>query len=144
MGGQGTVYAATALGSRKPLAIKALHRHLAEDPRHVAALAEEAAHARYIEHPHVCRVLDVGRAHGVPFLVMERLAGVSFGRLDALRRVDGEPGDAPSWRLAVASVLHDAASGLHAGAYCDVAGRDHARAAPPRREAFEPRGVRGR
>ena len=124
VGGQGAVHAATRTDSDAPLAIKVLHAHLAEDPRHVAALMDEAELALHVDHPNVCRVLELGRAEGVPFLVMERLDGVSFGRLDDLRTERLEQGHDESWRLALTSVIHDAARGLHAAHTATTASGD--------------------
>ncbi|MEM1416873.1 MAG: protein kinase, partial [Myxococcota bacterium] len=114
VGGQGTVHAATREGSERRLAIKVLHEHLAADPKQREAFAEEAELTLRVAHPNVCRVYASGQAEGLPYIVMERLDGVSFARLDDGRRDVGEPGDAKGWRLCAISVLHDAALGLHA------------------------------
>ena len=77
-GGMGAVYAARDEILGRPVAIKVLASHLAEDPVNRARFQREArAAARLSNHPNVVTVYDVGEHDGRPFLVMELMAGGS-------------------------------------------------------------------
>jgi serine/threonine protein kinase len=91
-GGMGVVFAARHLWTERRVAIKLLRPELSaltllESTR----LIQEARTTTRLEHPHVVQVLDMGRTDdGVPYLVMERLEGVTLkqelearGRLSA-------------------------------------------------------------
>lgn len=85
-GGMGRVYA-TAGSSARPVVIKLLHEALQGDPFFVNRFIEEARTARAVQHRNVVRVLDDGLTPtGLPYLVMERVAGESLG---AMIRRDG-------------------------------------------------------
>ncbi|MDB4958479.1 MAG: serine/threonine protein kinase [Myxococcales bacterium] len=74
-GGMGTVYAAEQLSPRRQVAIKVLHG------RHESTLARfktEAQIMARLDHPGIARVLEAGEAAGHPFLVMERVPGVTL------------------------------------------------------------------
>ncbi|HSU42394.1 MAG TPA: protein kinase, partial [Polyangiaceae bacterium] len=75
-GGMGVVVAAVHRQLGTPVAIKFLFPRGAEREREIARSLNEARAAASITSPHVVRVFDVDvRADGVPFIVMELLAG---------------------------------------------------------------------
>ncbi|MCB9577899.1 MAG: protein kinase [Polyangiaceae bacterium] len=74
-GGMGEVYAAVHVTLHKRVAIKVLHRQMAEDPVIVARFVREGQAASRIRHPHTVDVTDVGVIDGIPCLVMEYLDG---------------------------------------------------------------------
>ncbi len=75
-GGMGVVVAAVHRQLGTPVAIKFLLPRGAEREREIARSLNEARAAASITSPHVVRVFDVDvRADGLPFIVMELLAG---------------------------------------------------------------------
>lgn len=87
-GGMGTVYRATDLELRREVAVKVLSAtSQSSDARE--RLVREARAAAALNHPHIVTIHDVGEAGGVPFLVMELVAGprLSQARPTDLARV---------------------------------------------------------
>lgn len=83
-GGMGVVYEATSRGG-EPLAVKLLHPDHAADPVAARRFHHEALAMRRVRHANVVRVLDHSDAGDPdPFLVMERIEGLSLGTI--LRR----------------------------------------------------------
>jgi serine/threonine-protein kinase len=83
-GGMGVVYGATRVADGERVAMKFLHASFAAVSDLVKRFEREAAAMRRMQHPTLVAILDAGVASGVPFLVMERLAGRSLG--DVLER----------------------------------------------------------
>lgn len=83
-GGMGVVWAATHVVTRKPVAVKLLHRSDDLDPRFVDRFLREARAATAVEHPNVVAIHDVLELDDqTPMMVMELLEGESLGaRLD--------------------------------------------------------------
>jgi eukaryotic-like serine/threonine-protein kinase len=77
-GGMGYVIRAWHLELHERVAIKMLLPKSADDPETVTRFLREGRAAVKIKSEHVCRVLDVGRAGPVPFIVMEYLDGVDL------------------------------------------------------------------
>jgi len=74
-GGMATVYEALDVRLDRIVAIKVMHRHLAEDPDFVARFQREARSAARLAHPHVVGVFDQGTADGLVYLAMEYVPG---------------------------------------------------------------------
>ena len=112
-GGMGAVYLALRLaadGSRRPVAIKYLHAHLADDPEIVAHFVDEARIASRIIHPNVVRVEDVEMIGERLVIVMEYVDGVPLSVV--LKAVRARETLLPL--PVVRRILHDALLGLHA------------------------------
>jgi serine/threonine-protein kinase len=78
-GGCGEVYVAahTRLGCE--VAVKVLHRSLARDPQALPRFRREAEITAALQHPHIVQIFDFNvTEQGVPYLVMELLAGQSL------------------------------------------------------------------
>ncbi|MBP6633347.1 MAG: protein kinase [Kofleriaceae bacterium] len=95
VGGVATVHRATerrADGSERVVALKRLLPHLASDETFVRAFVREAKLASLLNHPHVVRVLDLGRVGTVYFIAMEFVPGRDLRRvLRQCHRVCGPP-----------------------------------------------------
>jgi hypothetical protein len=77
-GGMGVVYEAedTRLGRR--VAVKMLPPEMATEAKAVTRFLREGKAAATLNHPNICGVLDVGEDGGQPFIVMERLSGMTL------------------------------------------------------------------
>ena len=84
-GGQGSVYEATHIRLRQPVAIKFLHVHRGQSAARVERLFREARAAFRVRSEHVARVIDVDMIDEAPFIVMEYLRGVDLKTLIATR-----------------------------------------------------------
>jgi formylglycine-generating enzyme required for sulfatase activity len=83
-GGMGSVYIGRqrgAAGFERLVAIKRMHRHVAESPEQVSAFLDEARLASSIRHPNVVGVHDVHQLGDEIVLVMDYVDGVSVARL---------------------------------------------------------------
>jgi serine/threonine-protein kinase len=89
-GGMGEVYRAHDLELGQPVALKFLSA-LRSDERARARLRTEVRLARQIAHPSVCRVYDIGEAHGELYLSMEYVDGEDLAAL--LTRIGRLPVD---------------------------------------------------
>ena len=74
-GGMATVYEALDVRLDRVVALKVMHRHLAEDPDFVARFQREARAAARLAHPHVVGVFDQGASDGLVYLAMEYVPG---------------------------------------------------------------------
>jgi serine/threonine-protein kinase len=84
-GGMGIVVGATHLQLGQRVAIKFIRQQTSQDEHAVARFIREARAAVALSDEHVTRVLDVATLEsGVPYMVMEYLAGVDLGQV--LRR----------------------------------------------------------
>src|SRR5262245_3759964 len=70
-GGMGTVYRARQLSLDKWVAVKVLHRDMANEPKFVARFEREALSSSRLDHPNSLRVLDFGEDAGLLYLVMK-------------------------------------------------------------------------
>ncbi len=93
---------------RKPIVIKRLHPHLAEDPEFVTMFMDEARLAGRLQHPNVVEAHEVGQVGENYFIAMEFLDG------QALRRIQTR---ADKVGLALRelgyAIIVDVLSGLH-------------------------------
>jgi serine/threonine protein kinase len=81
-GGMGIVTDATHMHLQKAVALKCVRPELLEDEEMVARFLNEARIAANLRNEHVARVLDFGKTEaGIPYLVMERLEGMSLAAL---------------------------------------------------------------
>jgi eukaryotic-like serine/threonine-protein kinase len=81
-GGMGIVTEATHLHLQKSVALKCVRPEFLEDEAMVGRFLTEARIAANLKNEHVARVLDFGKTEaGVPYLVMERLEGMSLAAL---------------------------------------------------------------
>jgi Tol biopolymer transport system component len=71
----GEVYKARDTRLDRTVAVKVLPEHVAADPEFTQRFMREARTLAALSHPHICPVFDVGRQHGIDFLVMEYLEG---------------------------------------------------------------------
>ncbi len=88
-GGMAELFLARQDGPRgfaKPIALKLLHAHVAEDPEFVAMFEREARVAAGLTHPNIVQVLDVGVAGGEHFLALEHVHGRDLRRVLAAQR----------------------------------------------------------
>lgn len=72
-GGMGEVYRATDTRLGRTVALKVLPAQVAGDPGLRARLEREAKAISSLNHPHICRLHDIGHQDGIDFLVMEYL-----------------------------------------------------------------------
>jgi serine/threonine-protein kinase len=77
-GGMAAVYKARDSETGQLVAIKIGHRFLALDPTNFERFKREFTAVRELRHPHLVETLDFGEAGGLPYLVMEFVAGQSL------------------------------------------------------------------
>lgn len=116
-GGMANVYLARAEGSpgfQKLVALKRIHRHLADEREYLEMFLDEARIASRITHPNVCSVFDFGEADGDYFIAMEYLLGEPLSRVH--RRVLANADERRSALLParMARIIAQACEGLHA------------------------------
>jgi len=79
------VYAADQIDPPQQVAIKVLHMAAAEA---LARFHAEVEIMKRLEHPSIARVIEAGEANGHPFMVMERIDGVTLDVYVAQRKPD--------------------------------------------------------
>ena len=90
-GGMATVYLAQDDELDRPVAIKVLAGHLADDPAFRDRFVREARLAAQLSHPNVVQIYDSGEDDGTPYIVMECVEGGSLAdELDAETRLDSD------------------------------------------------------
>jgi serine/threonine-protein kinase len=80
-GGMGTVYEAIYCpegGFERPVAIKRIHPHLAQEESFVTFFRNEAELSARLVHPNIVQVLDFGSVDGTYFLAMELVDGLTL------------------------------------------------------------------
>ncbi len=105
-GAMGTVYLSHQISLERPVALKILHRHLAEDRRYVERIMKEARTAASFNHPNLIQAYAVGEENGICFLAMEYVEGRSLE--DLLAEVTRLSADH------AADIICQVAAGLHA------------------------------
>ncbi len=110
-GAMGVLYLARRDGASefsRPVAIKVIHDHLAQNARFCRMFIDEAKLSARIDHPNVVRVEEFGKADGRYYLVMEYVYGVSLAQAIGVLHTAGRiPID-----IAVAIAI-EVAGGLH-------------------------------
>ena len=107
-GGMGVVYEAEDTRLGRHVAIKFLPDNLTGDPKAMERFEREARAASLLNHPSICTIHEVEDHNGHPFIVMEKLEGVSLKQ-----RIRGNPMDVDDL-LEVALQVADALSASHA------------------------------
>lgn len=94
-GGMSEIFLADDLKLGLPVALKVLAPEMEADPGWLDRFLDEVRIARRLSHPNICRVYDVGEAHGRHFLTMEHIDGEDLailidvdGRLPLPRAVE--------------------------------------------------------
>ncbi len=112
-GGMAAVYLGRLNGEEgfgRPVAIKRLHPHLAEEPQFVSMFLDEARLAARIQHPNVVPTLDVVKLGRELFIVMEYVRGESLAALLKVVTSTGVTIPVP----VVAAITIGVLNGLHA------------------------------
>ena len=91
-GGMGVVYQAVQLSLGRPVALKLIAPHLADEEGFRERFVRESRLSASIDHPHIVPVYGAGEADGVPYIAMRFVDGVnmrvaiaSAGRLEPAR-----------------------------------------------------------
>src|SRR3954452_14168092 len=74
-GGMSTVYRAFDTTLERRVAIKLMHRPLAQDSDQLERFRREARAVAQLNHPHIVGVIDAGEDDGAPFIVFEFVDG---------------------------------------------------------------------
>ncbi|PYS85997.1 MAG: hypothetical protein DMF62_17395 [Acidobacteria bacterium] len=77
-GGMGEVYLADDTELDRPVAIKVLHRDVANDKERVRRFIQEARAASALNHPNILTIYEVGSLEGSRFIVSEYVNGVTL------------------------------------------------------------------
>jgi serine/threonine-protein kinase len=113
-GGMGEVFVARSFGAGgfiKPVALKRIHPHLADNIAFIHMLHDEARLAASIRHPNIVATIDVGAEGKDHFVVLDFVSGDPLSRI--LRELKKRKGAMPPWVTAwvgaqIASALHAA------------------------------------
>jgi murein DD-endopeptidase MepM/ murein hydrolase activator NlpD len=123
VGGMGEVFHAVQRGVpgfERPVILKSLLPHLAEQKDFVDQFLDEARVAATLNHPNVVSIFEVGAWRGVYYIAMEYIRGRNLSQL--LRRAYERQQTVSPY--AAAQIVHDAALGLeHAHTAADAQGR---------------------
>jgi serine/threonine-protein kinase len=108
-GGMAFVYLAVDRNLKTNVVIKVPRVSLPQEDDFVVRFEREVGSLVQLRHPHVCRILDIGRHEGLPFVVLQYLPG---GNLNDHREVgaEGSPLPTPSsglhrWLSPIAEAL---------------------------------------
>ena len=94
-GGMAAVYRGLDYRLDRPVAVKIMHPHLAEDEHFTGRFIQEARQAARLAHPNIVNVFDQGQDGQITFIVMEYLPGITlrellrdFGQLTPSQAID--------------------------------------------------------
>ncbi len=107
-GGMGIVYKAEDTLDHRLVAVKFLSEEMAADPEALERFKREARAAAMLNHPNICKVLEVGEHEGRPFLVMPLVEGLNLKQRIALQPFSVEE------MLRLASQMAEALDAAHA------------------------------
>lgn len=83
-GGMAEVYRAKVISGPRagwPVAIKRLPPNLANDPEYRDRFTSEADLSRFLDHPNIVKVLEVGEVEGIYYMAMELVDGRDLGQI---------------------------------------------------------------
>jgi serine/threonine protein kinase len=103
-GGMASVYLAVQKSLNRPVVLKILYPHLAEDEKLVQRFEREARAAAMMRHPNIIQVIDCGRHEDVAYIAMEFVEG-----MDLKKWIDAN--GAPPIEMALL-MLRDVCAGL--------------------------------
>jgi serine/threonine-protein kinase len=115
-GGMAEVYRARVLSGPREgwqVAIKRLPAQLASDPEYVDRFTSEADLSRFLDHPNIVKVLEVGDLDGVFYIMMELVDGRDLGQIVRRCKQRGIPLPI-DFAVYLAKVILDALSYAHA------------------------------
>jgi serine/threonine-protein kinase len=84
VGGMAEIFTANLVGAHgfaKPVVLKRILPHLAEDEKFVNMFIDEARIASLLQHPNLVQVFDFGQVDGRYYIAMEHVRGVDCSRL---------------------------------------------------------------
>jgi serine/threonine protein kinase len=79
-GGMAAVFLGEHITLQRPMAVKILHDHLADDPDLLARFKAEAQSVAALRHPNIVQVTDFDVFEGRPYFAMEYVRGVTLAK----------------------------------------------------------------
>jgi len=98
-GGMGVVYLAEHVSLKEKYALKILPKAVCDDPDFVERFFIEARVMAKLDHPHLVRVFNMGKAEGVYFLVMDYITGPEGGSYNLHNLLESHGGKLPPEEL---------------------------------------------
>jgi serine/threonine-protein kinase len=74
-GGMGEVYKGVQLSMGRTVAIKLMHKHLADEPAFLERFAREAKGVAQLSHPNIVRIIDFDVEDGQYYMILEYVSG---------------------------------------------------------------------